>query len=54
VDAISGVTPTDVATAAQSALHPEDASIVIVTDLYQHGAALQQLGRPIETMSVEF
>lgn len=54
VPAIESLTPTDIARAAQARLHPDDATLVVVGDLDQIGASLDQLGHPVVPITPEF
>jgi predicted Zn-dependent peptidase len=54
VPSVSHLSVEDISLAARDALRPDQASVVVVTDLDVHGAALQALGLPVVQAAPEF
>ena len=51
---VAALEPDDMSRAAQGAIRPDDCTIVVVTDLDAHRAALDSLNRPVTVTEVEF
>jgi zinc protease len=54
VPAVSRLSIDDVARAARAALQPDNCAVVVVTDLDEHGKALEGMGRVVRRVEVEF
>lgn len=54
VPAVERLTAADLARAARTALHPDDAAVVVVGDLARLGKSLETLGRDVIQTHVEF